>query len=148
MDVGIPFEPGVEVPGVGLFDGRVSEGVFIEVDGAQHDESWAGDDPSSFERDHLKDLGLAALGARSIRITYRLFKTRWAECVAAIRVAMENDRRLRGGPGRARLPAPARAPRKLRTLSREHRDGRATRRPEAKSPEFSQSGRTRAPGTG
>jgi hypothetical protein len=143
MDAGIRFEPRAEVPGVGLFDGRVSEGVYIEVDGAQHDETWAGDEPSSFERDHLKDLGLAAIGARSIRITYQLFESRWAECVAAIRVAIECDRRLRHGSG-ARARRLTQAPRKLRTLPREPRDGRATRRPAAQSPEFSQQGRAGA----
>ncbi len=133
MDAGIGMEPRAEVAGVGLFDGRVSEGVFIEVDGAQHDESWAGDDPSSFERDHLKDVGLAAIGARSIRITYKLFESRWADCVAAIRVAIDCDRRLR----RTRQRRLAPASRKLRTLSREPRYGRATRRPAAHNPEFS-----------
>jgi hypothetical protein len=146
MDVGIRLEPRAEVTGVGLFDGRVSEGVYIEVDGAQHDETWAGDEPSSFERDHLKDLGLAALGARSIRITYQLFETRWAECVAAIRVAMECDRRLRQG-GRSRAPWLTPAPRKLRTLPREPRNGRATRRPRPQSPEFWPAGRAGASGS-
>jgi len=138
-DAGIGMEPRVEVAGVGLFDGRVSEGVFIEVDGAQHDESWAGDEPSSFERDHLKDLGLAAIGARSIRITYLLFESRWADCVAAIRAAIEGDRRLRDvGRTRARRLVPA--PRKLRTMTREPRDERASRRSAPPTPEFSQLG--------
>jgi hypothetical protein len=94
-DAGLAFEPQVEIPRVGRFDGRVSPGVFVEIDGAQHDETWAGEDPSSFERDHLKDLGLALRGARSIRITYSMFLERWDECLAAIRAAVAADESAR-----------------------------------------------------
>lgn len=104
-DAGIAFEPQARVPGVGVFDGRVAPGVFVEVDGAQHDEAWAGDSESSFERDHAKDLGLAILGARSIRITYAMYAQRWDDCVAAIRAAIAVDEYARVGRTRGR-PSP------------------------------------------
>lgn len=104
QDAGLPFEPQAEIPKVGRFDGRISPHVFVEIDGAQHDEGWTGDTESSFERDHAKDLGLALIGARSIRITYEMFANRWDDCLEAIRVAVALD------VGRAR----ARASTKLR----------------------------------
>jgi hypothetical protein len=113
---GITMEPQVEVQGVGVFDGRVSEHVFVEIDGSQHDADWDGPDPSRFERDHLKDLGLALHGARSIRITYAMLRERWPECVAAIRLAVAADRQTagrRGAAGEHSLPHRTR-PRKLR----------------------------------
>ena len=137
-DAGIAFEPQARVDGVGRFDGRVSPGVFVEVDGAQHDELWAGPEPSSFERDHLKDLGLALRGARSIRITYGLFESRWDECLAAIRAAIELDVRARSAPAPARRARVVpRAPRKLRKMPQQPRVGRANRRPTTQSPQFS-----------
>lgn len=90
-DAGIPFEPQSVVPGVGRFDGRVSRRIYVEVDGAQHDESWAGPEPSSFERDHLKDLGLALHSAVTVRITYAMVERRWDEVVAAIRTLIAWD---------------------------------------------------------
>lgn len=94
QDAGVACRPQAEVPDVGRFDLRVSAGVFVEVDGAQHDESWAGEEPSSFERDHLKDLALARRGARSIRITYAMYEQRWEECLDAIRTAIALDRHV------------------------------------------------------
>jgi hypothetical protein len=122
-DVGIPFEPQPVVPHVGRFDGRIAPGVFVEIDGAQHDESWAGPEPSSFERDHLKDLGLARIGARSIRITYALFESHWPECLEAMRAAIAADQR-------------ARAPRKLRRSRPRPEPGPSQGHGPAASPQF------------
>lgn len=90
-DVGIPFVPQPRVAGVGRLDGKVSPHVFIEIDGRQHDPDWSGDSASSFEGDHDRDLVLAALGARSIRITYRQLEHNWDVCLKAICGAIEAD---------------------------------------------------------
>ncbi|CAN5574668.1 hypothetical protein BH09ACT4_BH09ACT4_01330 [soil metagenome] len=154
QDAGLAFEPQAEVPGVGRFDGRLSPGVYVEVDGAQHDESWAGSEPSSFERDHAKDLGLALVGARCIRITYALFAQRWDDCLTAMRRAVADD-----GGGGGRGNATPRRPRKLRTIApaaSQHRQwhGEQRRNPEfshhdgtatASRPAASGHGRSRAP---
>jgi hypothetical protein len=97
-DAGIAMTPQPEVPGVGRFDGRVAPGVLIEVDGAQHDENWDGEGGSSFERDHLKDVRLAAQGGRSIRITYTMLEKHWDECLDAVRTAIALDRGGRRSP--------------------------------------------------
>jgi very-short-patch-repair endonuclease len=103
-DAGIRFAPQVAVPGCGAFDGRVAARVFVEVDGAQHDEEWTGADPSSFERDHEKDLALAAWGGRVVRVTYRQLVGDWEAVLGSIRRAVEDDRAARGRRKRRRMP--------------------------------------------
>lgn len=124
-DAGLAFEPQAHVPGAGAFDGRVSEGVYVEVDGAQHSEEWDGEGSSRFERDHQKDLALARAGGRSIRMTYDQLEHDWPGCLEAIRAAVALDSRARG------RTVPRVSPRspKLRKVMRKPSVGRATRRP-------------------
>ena len=96
-DAGIPLEPQPELPGIGRLDGRVSPNVYVEIDGAQHDENWSGESPSSFEHDHTRDLGVAVWGGRVIRITYAQLDSDWPLCLAAIEAAIAADV---GPPGR------------------------------------------------
>ena len=93
-DVGIPFEPQPVVPGVGRLDGRVSEHVYIEIDGAQHGEDWAGEGPSSFESDHRRDTMLAEWGCRVLRWTTTQLVEDWPHCLAAVRRARADDLRF------------------------------------------------------
>ncbi|HWM35332.1 MAG TPA: hypothetical protein VNR36_13985 [Pseudolysinimonas sp.] len=128
-DAGITMEPQARVPGAGAFDGRVSAGVYLEVDGGQHAEDWDGEGGSRFERDHQKDLVLAQRGARSIRLTYAQLMGDWAGCLAAIRAAMALDDRARARRAPRR---PARL-RKLRTITLETPARRANRRPSSRT---------------
>ncbi len=125
-DAGVPCRPQADVPGAGAYDLQVSKRVYLEVDGAQHDEEWTGGEPGRFQRDHVKDLVLAALGGRVIRIGYPQLLDDWELCLAAIRRAIEDDQ--------------AREPRKRRKRSRH-----AARAPDAmgasrESPSFSVGG--------
>jgi hypothetical protein len=90
-DAGIPFEPQPVVPGVGRLDGRVSEHVYIEIDGAQHGEDWVGEGPSSFEGDHRRDTMLAEWGSRVLRWTTTQLVEDWPHCLAAVRRARSDD---------------------------------------------------------
>jgi very-short-patch-repair endonuclease len=143
-DAGVAMQPQATVDGVGVFDGRVSPGVYVEMDGAQHDADWTGDGGSSFERDHLKDLGLALRGARSIRITYQMIERNWSECLAAILRAIDDDRLRSRSPAAvrrqplhgARPPHRARV-RKLRTFVVGARRGGTVATPATECPEFS-----------
>ena len=90
-DAGIRLEPQPSVPGVGRLDGRVSDRLYIEVDGAQHGEDWVGDTPSSFENDHRRDARMAASGNRVLRFTNRQLVDEWPECLAAIVRARSDD---------------------------------------------------------
>lgn len=90
-DVGVTFVPQPRVAGVGRLDGKVSPRVFVEIDGRQHDLEWRGETASSFESDRNRDLVLAAVGARSIRITYRQLEHDWERCLRAICGAIEAD---------------------------------------------------------
>lgn len=140
-DAGLAFEPQFPVPGAGRFDGRISSGVFLEVDGAQHADDWDGEGGSSFERDHDKDLALALWGGRSIRITYRQLEHDWDACLEAIRVAVALDVRARGAAA-TRLHVRSR---KLRRVARDTRARRVTRRPRVDPPQFSAGTRGSAP---
>jgi very-short-patch-repair endonuclease len=89
-DAGIPFEPQVTVGGR-RYDGRVSPGVFLEIDGMQHSEDWVGAVTSTFESDHDRDILTTIEGARTIRVTYRQLESWWEPCLEAIRVAWAID---------------------------------------------------------
>lgn len=89
-DAGVPFEPQVTIAGR-RYDGRVSPGLFVEVDGMQHSSDWVGESPSSFESDHDRDILTTIAGARTIRVTYRQLESWWAPCLEAIRVAWAED---------------------------------------------------------
>lgn len=92
-DAGVACTPQSVVPGAGPFDLQVSPRVFVEVDGAQHSEDWTGAEPNSFERGHVKDLVVAALGGRVIRIGYPQLLGEWDLCLAAILRAVADDHR-------------------------------------------------------
>ncbi len=90
-DAGIPFEPQAFVPGVGHLDGRISPRVYLEVDGAQHDEEWTGVSPNTFDAGHQRDALLAIRSSRSIRIGYKQLGPFWPTMLAAIAQARVDD---------------------------------------------------------
>lgn len=90
-DAGLDFEPQAEVPGVGRLDGRIGPRTFVEVDGAQHTEFWAGDDGDWFEKDRLRDALVASLGGRVLRITYPMFRDHWELFLVAARRTVASD---------------------------------------------------------
>jgi hypothetical protein len=108
-DAGLTLVPQPAVPGIGRLDGRVSDRVYIEVDGAQHAEDWDGDVASVFENDHWRDAAMAARGDRVLRFTNRQLVEAWPLCLAAIRRACIDDRRPRDRLRAVPEPLPPRA---------------------------------------
>jgi Transcriptional regulator, AbiEi antitoxin len=90
-DAGLPFIPQPHVPGVGRLDGQIAPRTFVEIDGRQHDEEWTGNTPSSFERDHERDVELASQGKRAIHLTYRQILNSWDRCLDALIRARQDD---------------------------------------------------------
>lgn len=99
-DAGIPCEQQVHVEGVGWLDFRLRPNLFVEVDGGQHG------DPDQWETDHERDLAVAALGGRTIRVTYRQLLSAWPVVLEAIQRAIGDADALavrrRGHPYRPR----------------------------------------------
>ncbi|CAN5212644.1 hypothetical protein BH11ACT5_BH11ACT5_27410 [soil metagenome] len=81
-DAGIECEQQIEVPGVGRFDFRLRRMLYVEVDGGQHGE------PGQWEKDHERDVAIAALGGTTIRITYPQLLGAWPAVLAAIERAI------------------------------------------------------------
>lgn len=90
-DAGLPFDPQPHVLGVGRLDGQIAPRTFVEIDGRQHDEEWTGKTPSSFERDHERDVELASQGKRAIHLTYRQILNSWDRCLDALIRARQDD---------------------------------------------------------
>ena len=119
-DAGIVMIQQVKIAGVGRLDGQVSSGVYIEVDGAQHDPAWTGEGESQYIPDNFRDLRMRARDATVIRIIYPVLYGAWPECLAGIQLAIARDVELR--ERRQRHPAPRRlrggvGHRKRRTLA-------------------------------
>jgi len=114
-DAGVWCESQPAVDGVGRLDFRVSPNVYIEIDGAQHDPSWSGEDESSYEKDHDRDAALAARNGRALRWTYRQLYSCWPQCLAAMEAAVLDDLELVSR--RLQYPIP---PRSLAPLRRQH----------------------------
>ncbi|MGA1835531.1 hypothetical protein VD659_01240 [Herbiconiux sp. 11R-BC] len=85
-DAGIPFEPQVEIPGVGFVDGRIGRRTLIEFDGREHH-----DDEASFETDHERTLVSLVWGRPTVRLTSLQVFTQWDLCLAAVRAALLDD---------------------------------------------------------
>ncbi len=81
-DAGIACEQQVEVAGVGWLDFRLRENLFVEIDGGQHAE------PGQNAKDHERDLAIAALGGRTIRVLYHQLLGQWPTVLAAIERAI------------------------------------------------------------
>ena len=77
-DAGIACEQQVLVPGVGRLDFRLRHGLFAEIDGGQHA------DEAQRRKDHDRDLAVAALGGRTIRILYHQLLGDWPAVLAAV----------------------------------------------------------------
>lgn len=90
-DAGIAFEPQAVVPGAGRLDGRIGPRTYVEVDGAQHEESWSSDDEDWYGRDRVRDAVVAALGGRVLRITYPMFAEHWPLFLEAARRSIAAD---------------------------------------------------------
>ena len=109
-DAGIPWKPQPRVSGVGRLDGQVSRNVYVEVNGGQHDPAWTGEGESTFHKDHVRGVALAALGATVLSFDYLQLYTAWSECLAATRRAIADDRALmayrKRHPYRPLPPAP------------------------------------------
>ncbi|MDM4762720.1 DUF559 domain-containing protein [Galbitalea sp. SE-J8] len=114
--VGLTYVPHPYLPGVGEFDGRIGPHTYVEIDGIQHSEHYDGafGGVSRFERDHEKDVAMAAQGDRVLRFTYRQIMTNWDACVRAMLRAVADDEAL--GRERRRRPYTPRIPRKRRSI--------------------------------
>lgn len=112
-DAGIDCEQQIEVPGVGWLDFRLRRNLYVEIDGGQHDEE------GQRQKDYERDLAVAALGGRTIRIRYRQLLGQWSQVLAAV--------------DRAIADADALAARRLRHPYRP-RPKRKRRRSDAKPP--------------
>ena len=87
-DAGIECEQQFEVAGVGWLDFRLRKNLYVEVDGGQHG------DPGQWETDHERDVAIAALGGKTIRITYRQLLGAWPAVLAAIERAIADAEAL------------------------------------------------------
>lgn len=76
---GITSRPQVEIPGVGRVDLLIGDRLVVEVDGRAFHSSI-----DDFTRDRERDLTLAALGFRIIRLSYRQVILDWQASEAAI----------------------------------------------------------------
>ncbi len=84
----------VTVPGVGRFDFRVSEHVYVEIDGGQHDPAWTGEGESTWEHDLDRDAAMTARGDRVLHFGYRQLYSAWPAVLAAIDRAIADDAAL------------------------------------------------------
>lgn len=94
IDAGRPCEQQVTIPGIGRFDARLSAHVYAEIDGAQHDPSWTGSTPSSWEDGLDRDAAMAIRGDRVLHFGYRQLYTDWPTVLAAIERAVADDAAL------------------------------------------------------
>ena len=95
-DIGIFLESQPALPGGGRLDFRASQNCYIEIDGAQHDPKWTGEDSggSSWQSDHARDTLVAISGGQVLRWTYLQLYTAWQHCVAALERAVADDLEL------------------------------------------------------
>lgn len=99
-DAGIRCEQQHKIDGVGWLDFRLRRNLYVEIDGGQHAE------PGQWEKDHVRDLAVAALGGRTIRLSYPQLLGQWPQVLAAIERAIADadalEARRRRHPYRAR----------------------------------------------
>jgi hypothetical protein len=114
-DAHVPWIPQPWIARVGRPDGEISPNRYVEVDGGQHDPTWTGEGPSTWEHDHDRDTTLAALGKGVLRFTYRQLYTDWRRCLAAIERARADDLELIAH--RRRHPLPPRSTHRKRRRS-------------------------------
>ena len=91
IDAAIAFKQQVAITGIGRFDFQVGPHTFVEVDGAQHDESWVGSTSGSWHKGHDWDTSMAIIGNTVLRFTYRQLYTDLPRVLAAIRRSVEDD---------------------------------------------------------
>ncbi len=78
-NLGLALQVQAEIDGVGRVDLLIGRRLVIEVDSKR----WH-DDPNAFERDRARDLALARLGYRVVRLSYLQVMFGWPEAEAAI----------------------------------------------------------------
>lgn len=86
---GVVCMPQVKIPGVGRVDLVVGDRLVIEVDGFRFHSS-----AKDFARDRDRDLTLAALGYRVIRLSYRQVISDWPASEAAILAVLDAGEHL------------------------------------------------------
>lgn len=87
---GIRVQQQVRIDGVGFVDMVVAGArLVVEVDGFEHHGTRRG-----FEEDRRRDAALAGLGFGVVRLTYRRIFAEWPECLAAIRAALQQLRKV------------------------------------------------------
>ena len=106
-DAGIACQQQVEVDGVGRLDFGLGPMLFLEIDGSQHGE------PENWQRDHERDLAIAARGGRTIRVTYPQLLGSWPAVLESIERAIADAGAL--AARRLRHPYRPRARRKRRS---------------------------------
>jgi very-short-patch-repair endonuclease len=84
----------VSIEGIGRFDFRVSQHVYVEVDGGQHDPTWSGGSASSWAKDLERDAAMTIRGDRVIHIGYHQLYGDWTTVIAAIDRAVADDAAL------------------------------------------------------
>ena len=99
--LGVPMQSQVVIPGVGRVDFVIGDHLVVEIDSETHH---GGDDGRL--RDLSRDLALAMVNGRSLRIDYRQVFGDWTSVEAAILMMVERGEHLAGGTllGRAGKP--------------------------------------------
>jgi very-short-patch-repair endonuclease len=113
VESGRSCEQQITIEGIGRFDFRVSEHVYVEVDGGQHDPAWSGGGASSWANDLDRDAAMTIRGDRVIHIGYRQLYGDWPTVLAAIDRAVADDAAL--AARRRQHPYRPRTQRKRRT---------------------------------
>lgn len=89
---GHAVEQQIAVSGVGRVDLRIDGWLFIEIDGYEYHGS-----RDAFERDRLRDLGLAMRGGGRLRFSARQVLNEWDAVLDSIHVVIQQEK-LRGTP--------------------------------------------------
>jgi very-short-patch-repair endonuclease len=87
-DAAIACEQQVHVEGVGWLDFRLRPNLYFEVDGGQHGE------PDQWQKDHQRDLAIAATGGRTIRVSYSQLLGDWPGVLLAVERAIADAEAL------------------------------------------------------
>jgi hypothetical protein len=93
----------------------------VEVDGAQHDPEWAGENESSWHQDLRTSVAVVIAGGNVLHFSYQMVNHDWESCLAATRAAVAADVELEAR--RQRDPSTPRAV----TALRRGWDGKRTR---------------------
>ena len=112
MDAGIWCSSQPVVSDGRRLDLRVGPNTYVEVDGAQHDPDWTGENVSSWSQDIRTAAAVTIAGGRVLHFGYEMITHHWEMCLAATREAVAADVELEAR--RLRDPALPRAVAALR----------------------------------